>query len=156
VELGIFFCALAAAWMIQMLLTWQQAKRFMAEVRQLRKQGKVSIGSSGSRMRGRAYVALAVSPEDRVTAARRLMGATVFARPKPVPELVGLSATEMSNGPETLPKQLHIRIREGAASAARMLHPRPGDPPPGARPVPAWRRLLGARGTDPRRAPVRR
>ena len=146
-EVSTIFLFLAAAWLLQMGLAWWQAQAFMKNVKLLRRKGKVSIGSSGGRMRGRAYVAFAVDPEDRITAAESLRGTTVFARPKPIPSLIGRVAAEIAEGGE-LPGDLHVRIREAALSAAQILHPpADGTPPYGTTPpVPFWRRLR-QRGT---------
>jgi glucitol operon activator protein len=144
--MGTFFIVLALAWMGQIFLAWKQAERFMARVRVLRRSGKVAIGSSGSRLRGRAYVVLAVGPDDRVTAAETLKGMTVFARTKPLPALVGRPAADLAAGDDLL--ELHKRVREAATSAAAMYHPRPGGiaSHPLALPDPWYRRLLRPRG----------
>jgi glucitol operon activator protein len=144
--MGTFFLVLAVAWTGQILLAWRQARRFMADVRVLRGKGRVAIGSSGNRLRGRAYVVLAVGPDDTVTAARSLKGATVFARPRPLPALVGRKATDLAAGDDLPP--LHKRLREATVSSAGMLHPRPGGiaPHPLALPDPWYRRLLRQRG----------
>ena len=143
--IGTFFIVLALAWMAQIFLAWRQAQSFMARVRALRRSGKVAIGTSGNRLRGRAYVVLAVGPDDRVTAAETLKGATVFARSRPVPALVGRRAADLAAG--DLP-ELHRRVREAATATAAMLHPRPGGiaPHPLALPEPWYRRLLRPRG----------
>ena len=147
--MGTFFIVLALAWMAQIFLAWKQAQTFMARVRVLRRSGKVAIGSSGNRLRGRAYVVLAVGPDDLVTAAEKLQGSTVFARPKPVPALVGRKAAELATGEELsrIPG-LHKRVREAATAAAAMHHPQPGGiaPHPLALPDPWYRRLLRPRG----------
>jgi DNA-binding transcriptional regulator of glucitol operon len=144
--MGTFFIVLALAWMAQIYLAWRQAQRFMARVRVLRRSGKVAIGSSGSRLRGRAYVVLAVGPDDRVTAAETLKGTTVFAGTRPLPALVGRTAADLAAG-DDLP-ELHTRVREAATSSAAMFHPRPGGtaPHPLALPDPWYRRLLRPRG----------
>src|SRR4051794_11263314 len=120
-EASTIFLFLAAAWMAQMVFAWWQAQVFMKHVKVLRRKGKVSIGSSGGRMRGRAYVARAVGPEARVTAAEGLRGSTIFARPKPIPALTGRVVTEIAEGAE-LPADLHVRLREATLSAAQILH----------------------------------
>jgi glucitol operon activator protein len=137
VRVGIIFITLAAAWGLQILLAWRQAQSFMTRVRTLRRSGRVAIGSSGSRMRGRAYVALAIAPDGRVTAAETLRGMTVFARPRPVPALIGRSSSALADG-EDMPA-VHVRVREGTRSAAAILHRRPGSAQ--AAPAPWWRRL---------------
>jgi glucitol operon activator protein len=144
--IGTYFIVLALAWMVQIYLAWRQAQSFMTRVRALRHSGRVAIGLSGNRLRGRAYVVLAVGPDDRVTAAETLRGNTVFARPRPVPALVGRTAAGLATG-DDLP-ELHTRVREAAMSSAAMLNPQPGGtaPHPLALPDPWYRRLLRPRG----------
>lgn len=76
-------------WGLQMAAGGWQARRFMRAVRQVRIAGRTAIGIGGSRMHGKAYVALAVDAADRVVAATSLSGRTVLARPTPVTTLVG-------------------------------------------------------------------
>src|SRR4029453_1225893 len=85
-------------WAVLLALAYLQARRFMARARALRRQGRVSIGASPRRTRGRAFVVIAVGPDDRVTAAEALQGITVFANARPVPALVGLPAVEPAGG----------------------------------------------------------
>jgi len=87
--IGWIFLLLGGLWLLQLVLAYQQAQRFMARARKLRRHGKVSIGASPRKVRGRAYVVVAVGPDDRVTAAEALRGVTVFANARPVPALVG-------------------------------------------------------------------
>jgi len=87
----------------------------------LRRLGRVSIGASRRQFRGRAYVVVAVGPDDRVTAAEALRGVTVFANPKPVPALMGLPAAELAAGAEV--PGLHPKVLAAAQSAAATIHP---------------------------------
>ena len=115
------FVLLGLLWALQLVLAYQQAQRFMQRARALRRQGRVSIGASRRQLRGRAYVVLAVGPDDRVTAAEALRGLTVFANPKPVPALVGLPAAELAAGADV--PGLHPRVLAAAHSAAAGVHP---------------------------------
>ena len=118
---GWIFLTLAVLWVLQMGLAYQQAQQFMGRARALRRLGRVSIGASPRRTRGRAFVALAVGPDDRVTAAETLRGVTVFANARPVPALVGLGAAELAAGAQV--PGLHPRVQAAAQSAAAALHP---------------------------------
>jgi len=118
---GWIFLTLAVLWVLQMGLAYQQAQQFMARARALRRLGRVSIGASPRRTRGRAFVVLAVGPDDRVTAAETLRGVTVFANARPVPALVGLGAAELAAGVQV--PGLHPRVQVAAQSAAAALHP---------------------------------
>jgi DNA-binding transcriptional regulator of glucitol operon len=130
--MGWLFLLLGVLWLLQLVLAYQQARRFMARARTLRRLGKVSIGASPRKVRGRAYVALAVGPDDRVTAAEALHGLTVFANARPVPALVGLPAAELAGGGPV--PGLAPRVLTAARSAAAFVHPdhgMNGQRPPG-------------------------
>jgi glucitol operon activator protein len=118
---GAIFVLLGLLWALQLVLAYQQAQRFMRRARVLRRQGRVSIGASRRQFRGRAYVVVAVGPDDRVTAAEALRGVTVFANPKPVPALIGLPAAELAAGAEV--PGLHPKVLAAAHSAAATIHP---------------------------------
>ena len=118
---GAIFVLLGLLWALQLFLAYQQAQRFMRRARVLRRQGRVSIGASRRQFRGRAYVVVAVGPDDRVTAAEALRGVTVFANPKPVPALMGLPAAELAAGAEV--PGLHPKVLAAAQSAAATIHP---------------------------------
>jgi len=119
--IGWLFLLLAVLWALQLGLAYQQAQAFMARARALRRLGRVSIGASPRRIRGRAYAVVAVGPDDRVTAAEALRGVTVFANARPVPALVGLAAAELAAGVQV--PDLHPLVQVAAQSAAATLHP---------------------------------
>ena len=118
---GAIFVLLGLLWALQLFLAYQQAQRVMRRARVLRRLGRVSIGASRRQFRGRAYVVVAVGPDDRVTAAEALRGVTVFANPKPVPALMGLPAAELAAGAEV--PGLHPKVLAAAQSAAATIHP---------------------------------
>ena len=64
--MGWLFLLLGVLWLLQLVLAYQQAQRFMARARRLRRHGKVSIGASPRKIRGRAYVVVAVGPSEGV------------------------------------------------------------------------------------------
>jgi glucitol operon activator protein len=118
---GAIFLLLGVLWVLQLVLAYQQAQRFMQRARALRRQGRVSIGASRRQLRGRAYVVLAVGPDDRVAAAEALRGITVFANPRPVPTLLGMTAAELAAGATVA--GLPPRVLAAAQSAAATIHP---------------------------------
>ena len=118
---GAIFVLIGLLWALQLFLAYQQAQRFMRRARVLRRLGRVSIGASRRQFRGRAYVVVAVGPDDRVTAAEALRGVTVFANPKPVPALIGLPGAELAAGAEV--PGLHPKVLAAAHSAAATIHP---------------------------------
>jgi DNA-binding transcriptional regulator of glucitol operon len=119
---GAIFLLLGLLWVLQLGLAYQQARRFMTRARALRRQGRVSIGASRRQLRGRAYVVVAVGPDDRVAAAEALRGITVFANARPVPALIGLPAAELAGGAPV--PGLTPRVLAAAHSAAAAIHPR--------------------------------
>jgi DNA-binding transcriptional regulator of glucitol operon len=124
---GWLFLLLGILWLLQLALAYQQAQRFMARARALRRLGRVSIGASRRQLRGRAYVVVAVGPDDRLTAAEALRGYTVFANARPVPALIGLRAVDLAAGAQV--PGLAPRVQAAAHSAAAVLHPdRVGEP----------------------------
>jgi DNA-binding transcriptional regulator of glucitol operon len=121
-DVGVIFLLLGLLWVLQLALAYQQARRFMKRSQALRRQGRVAIGASRRQVRGRAYVVVAVGPDDRVVAAEALRGVTVFANAKPVPALVGLPAAELAAGADV--PDLPPRVLAAAHSAAAAIHPR--------------------------------
>jgi DNA-binding transcriptional regulator of glucitol operon len=119
--IGWLFLTIGVLWLLQLLLSYQQARHFMARARALRRQGRVSIGASPRRTRGRAFVVVAVGPDDRVTAAEALRGITVFANAKPVPALVGLRAADLAAGEAVA--GLAPTVVTAARQAAAFVHP---------------------------------
>lgn len=123
-DMVIIFGTLVTMWIIQMFFTWQQAQRFMADVRHLRSKGTVAIGMGGRRYRGgRAFVALASKADGadkgKVVDALTLSGFTVISKPKNLPALVGLDLVALANG--GAPESLKPKFREAAAQAAKTL-----------------------------------
>ena len=144
--IGWLFLLLGVLWLLQLVLAYQQAQRFMARAKALRRLGRVSIGASPKKVRGRAYVVLAVGPDDRVTAAESLRGVTVFANSRPVPSLVGLRAVDLAAGAQV--PDLTPRVQVAARSAAASLHPDQARAPQVAGPAPPGRRPRGGMATS--------
>jgi glucitol operon activator protein len=83
-------------WLIQLALSYRQARLFTRRIRELRKLGLCATGLAGGAYRGRAYVALVAHPHThRIIKAELLQGLTVFARLKPVTSLEGHSIDEL-------------------------------------------------------------
>jgi DNA-binding transcriptional regulator of glucitol operon len=119
--IGWLFLTIGVLWALQLLLAYQQARAFMARARALRRQGRVSIGASPRRIRGRAFVVVAVGSDDRITAAETLQGVTVFANAKPEPALIGLRAADLAAGAEV--GGLAPNVLTAARQAAGFVHP---------------------------------
>lgn len=95
-NVGLILLMIGVMWVFQLVLTYKQAMRFNDTLKPLRAQGRTVVGMGGKRYRGgRAFVAIA-EKEGIVVDARVMTGFTVFAAPKPCPELIGLSLTRLS------------------------------------------------------------
>jgi glucitol operon activator protein len=111
--------AVVGGWVVQLWFTYRQSTAFMADVRQLRQHGTVSIGIGGKRYRGgRAYVAMAVQ-DGVVTKALTLYGWTTFARAKDLPALAGWKVNQIK-GDREIPG-LSSQQRLAARQAAELL-----------------------------------
>jgi DNA-binding transcriptional regulator of glucitol operon len=118
--IGWLFLLIGVLWALQLLLSYQQARAFMARARALRRQGRVSIGASPRRLRGRVFVVVAVGSDDRITAAEVLSGITVFANARPEPALIGLRAADLAAGAEV--GGLAPNVQTAAQQAAAFVH----------------------------------
>jgi DNA-binding transcriptional regulator of glucitol operon len=86
----ILLVAVVLGWLLQLWLTSRQSLAHVHATGQLRRLGTVAVGKGGRRYRGGvAFVSLATDGK-RVTGAVSLRGFTTFARPVPVPALVGI------------------------------------------------------------------
>ncbi len=119
--IGWLFLLIGVLWALQLLLAYQQARHFLARARALRRHGRVSIGASPRRLRGRTFVVVAVGSDDRITAAETLQGITVFANAKPAPALVGRKAADLAAGAEV--PGLPPNVLTAARQAAAFVHP---------------------------------
>jgi DNA-binding transcriptional regulator of glucitol operon len=110
---------LAACWILQLGLTWRQARRFMAAVSAMRRQsgGRVTVGMGKHKFR-KAYVALAVEGVT-VTRALVLRGATVLADAKPEPLLTNRRLGELARG--RVAAELPEPVKAAAIQAADFL-----------------------------------
>lgn len=88
---SLLFLAVAFVWMLQLILSLLQTKRFHRRIAELRKMGPAtSIGYSGKNWTGKKYGVLVVDDERNVVRAEKLTGFTVFSNLKEVPVLAGV------------------------------------------------------------------
>jgi glucitol operon activator protein len=114
--LGLLFAAIAILWGAQIWAAHRQARNFTSEVNRLREFGRTAVGVSDQRrIKPRMYVALSAGEDMRVTRALQLRGATVFARPQPIPEFEGRDLHELATADG------EDRRAVAAAMAARAL-----------------------------------
>ena len=78
--------ALGASW---------QARRMVATMKALFQHGTLAVGMSGSIYRGKVYAFLVADDQGTIVKAQQLKGWTVFARPRPVEVLIGLSLSDL-------------------------------------------------------------
>lgn len=110
----VLIIGLGIGWGIQLYLTHLQSRRFTEAVRSLRKEGRAAVGKGGTVYRGMAYCVLAADDADTVVAAQVLRGATVFARPKPAPKLIGRALQDLIQNHDSA-------VEQAAAQAASAL-----------------------------------
>lgn len=129
-NIWMLFAAIAAGWMVQLWLTSRQAQAYLRATRVLRTHGTVATGQAGRRYRGGVVFVSLATDGRRVTAAQGLRGLTTFARPTPLPALVGLRLAVVA-GDRPL-EGLTDNERDAARQAAGMLRaavPRTADAP---------------------------
>jgi DNA-binding transcriptional regulator of glucitol operon len=91
--------ALVGAWMVQIVLSSNQMRRYHRRSQKLRRLGTyMSTGVAGTMYRRKVYGLLVVDADHKVVAAEQLSGWTVIARLKPVPQLVGLDIGVVGKG----------------------------------------------------------
>lgn len=90
---------LAGAWLVQIVLSNVQMRRFHATTQRLRKRGtRMAIGLAGSTYRRKVYTAVVTDEAGTVTAGGRLGGFTVAASMRELPEVVGLHIDRIGRG----------------------------------------------------------
>lgn len=116
-SLAVLFGGLAALWLIQFILTGWQVRAFLREMRRLRGSGRVAVGMGRRGLFRRAYVALAADDAGRVTEARVMAGATVFARPRPLSAVLGRPVADLATAaPDPTPARRGGRRARPAVS----------------------------------------
>jgi len=83
---------------LQLYFTGWQTKRFYSRLKEIRKDGKTSIGLDGGIWTGRRYAVLVVDDNFKILHAERFSGLTIFSKLKPVDELVGHTAQDLLSG----------------------------------------------------------
>jgi DNA-binding transcriptional regulator of glucitol operon len=110
---------LVVMWILQFGLAYWQMRRFYRRMAILRRSGLTAIGLSGNRYKGRSYAVLTIDEDDQIIHAEQFSGWTVFAQLKPVPALVGMPLSELSNNVANLP--LSKKLQSAFGNAAREL-----------------------------------
>lgn len=114
-EYAVIFLSLGVAMALQIFLTGAQTKRFMRRLRDLRKDGRTSIGKAGNIYKGKMFCVLVIDDENKIVHAEQLSGWTVFAKLKPVSGLIGYTLDELMD--ESKPLPVNKKILEAFRSA---------------------------------------
>lgn len=84
------------AWVLQILLSWLQIRRFNNAFLTMRQGTYLGIGrSKGKRFQPRVLIAVAFDEHHNVIDSVLMQGITVFALPKPVTQLHGLNLSQI-------------------------------------------------------------
>jgi DNA-binding transcriptional regulator of glucitol operon len=120
------FLILAASYALQLLLTGWQAKRYFRRVKELRKQGLLSVGLAGGKWSGRTYAVLVVDEDFNILHAEKLSGMTIFSQLKSVDEFLGLNVQEVLD--ETREFSVKKKLLTAFRNAAKAYFDENGEP----------------------------
>lgn len=89
------------AWSIQITLGWFQIRRFNRAFLSMKKGTYLGVGRNQTqRFKPKVLIALSLDHDKKVIDSIWMKGVTVFALPKPIPQLYGLNITDIM--PETI------------------------------------------------------
>lgn len=120
------FLILAASYALQLLLTGWQAKRYFRRVKELRKDGLLSVGLAGGKWSGRTYAVLVVDEDFKILHAEKLSGMTIFSQLKSVDEFLGLNVQEVLD--ETREFSVKKKLLSAFRNAAKAYFDENGEP----------------------------
>lgn len=103
--------AVAAAFILQTVLSLIQMRHFSKEFLKLRRQGKVACGRQAGGFHAGAIVLFLIDDQGKIRTARKLEGVTCFARVRPLPGFEGkyigdLTGEEVSKSHKNLRKAI--------------------------------------------------
>jgi len=110
---------LVIMWVAQFGMSYLQMQRFYGRMKEIRKKGLTAVGLAGGQYRGRNYAVLTVDDSDRIVHAEQFSGWTVFAKLKPVPQMIGLSVDGILQNESSLP--VSDKMKSAFVSAAQYL-----------------------------------
>ena len=125
--------SLIFVWLLQLSFSYLQMRQFNRRVFTLRSKGaKTAVGLAGNMYKGRTYAIVVVDNARRVVAAERLSGWTVFARPQPLPQLVGCSLEQLQSAEPRfgISKKLWQAIQHASSFISRGFTNEEVDPTP--------------------------
>lgn len=86
----------AIAWLSQLALGGWQIHCFNHAFNDLCRQGRVGVGRSGGRFKPRVVIAIALDDQNRVCDSLMMRGLTVFARPKKIQAINGMTLQQLT------------------------------------------------------------
>jgi glucitol operon activator protein len=99
-----------AAWALQIILGFFQIRAFNRHLSEVAKFGSLKIGKTQSRWKARTVVLFAVDDDNQIRDARVMRGLSVFARPKKLDQLIGLTAPLTQTTIKSLDKSLQEAV----------------------------------------------
>ncbi|MDQ6712403.1 MAG: transcriptional regulator GutM [Candidatus Dormibacteraeota bacterium] len=117
-DYGVWLAALGLAWVVQLVLSMRQMRRFYRRVNELKRLGRTTIGVGGGTYRGRAYAVVTADSVGRVLSAEVMSGISVFAGLRPLPDVKGWNVAALR---ETPPPSLNTKQRAALSQAADKL-----------------------------------
>lgn len=115
----IILFALVIMWLLQFGLAYYQMRRFYARLIQLKRRGLTAVGLAGNRYKGRNYAVLTIDAQDHIINAEQFSGWTVFAKLRPVPEMVSMPLKDVLSDQPELP--VSNKLQKAFVNAARDL-----------------------------------
>jgi DNA-binding transcriptional regulator of glucitol operon len=112
------FALVIVAWVLQLILSTLQYRRYYGRLKELRKEGaRTAVGMVGSNWKTKAYGVLVVDDDDVIVRAEKLSGWTVFANLKPVDGVTGLpiQALDAEEPITGVPKRIWRALQEAKA-----------------------------------------
>jgi len=106
-------------WILQGVLAYFQIKNFQTKMKEMKKSGRVGIGTVKGRLGAGAIVILSVDGVGRIVEARKMTGISVFARFKPFPELKDLYYWEATKAVDSSNKALLKAVSQAADFLAK-------------------------------------
>ncbi len=100
---GVIFLVVGVLWIVQFGAAYWQMRRFYSRLKEVRRGGLTAVGLGGGQYKGRSYAVLTVNTFGTIVHAEMFDGWTVFARLKPVPQMLGMQLEEILAHPEQLP-----------------------------------------------------
>lgn len=116
-NIGVIALLLLVMWALQFGFTYIQMRRFYGRLKVVRQAGLTAVGKGGGQYRGRVYGVLTIDDSKKVIHAEKMSGWSNFSGLTPVPELIGLSLSDILDETRELPvsRKLSDAFRDAAA-----------------------------------------